>query len=124
MDDGWQQCNCSTHQDVDPALAACPSGAAMSFHDPQSGAPLVNKHRFPDMKAMVDFGHSLGLKVGTYLNNCICMENRLQPHYEQDAKWLVDMGFDGVKIDGESSSRTFICFTLARCACARTRACN
>ena len=72
MDDGWQQCNCSTHQDIDPILAACPAGAAMSFRDPQSGAPLVNKHRFPDMKAMVDFGHSLGLKVGTYLNNCIC----------------------------------------------------
>eukprot|EP01047_Picozoa_sp_COSAG01_P103177 COSAG01_NODE_32669_length_577_cov_1.905858_1_plen_77_part_10 len=23
MDDGWQQCNCSTHQDIDPTLPMC-----------------------------------------------------------------------------------------------------
>ena len=32
------------------------------------------------------------------------MENRLQPHYEEDAKWLVDMGFNGVKINAVSDA--------------------
>ena len=74
MDDGWQQCNCSTHQDMDPTLPTCgQNGAsqAMSFHDPVTGDPVVNLHRFPAMKELVDYGHSLGLKVGTYLNNCV-----------------------------------------------------
>ncbi|CAK0807191.1 unnamed protein product, partial [Prorocentrum cordatum] len=56
------------------------------------------------MKALVEYGHSLGLKVGTYLNNCICMEVNLEPHYEEDVRWFTDMGFDGVKIDGCGSS--------------------
>ena len=141
-------------------LASCAAGVPMSFHDASTGAPIVNPHRFPDMKALVDYGHSLGLKVsatrtcdtrtrslfflspwrtctfetywcaaslppqhhrhatcplpaappnprpqvGTYLNNCICMENRIAPHYEQDAAWMLDMGFDGVKIDACGSS--------------------
>ena len=61
---------------------------------------MVNKHRFPDgMKALVDYGHSLGLKVGSYLNNCICMDKDHEPKYEQDVKWFMDAGFDEVKID-------------------------
>jgi hypothetical protein len=45
-------------------------------------------------------GHSLGLKVGTYLNNCICMEGAKDgQHYEQDVAWMMEAGFDGVKID-------------------------
>lgn len=106
MDDGWQRCNCSTRQDVDPSLPQCPNlcfGGQCTFHG-QDGLPLVRKDRFPDMKTLVEYGHSLGLKVGTYLNNCICMEVNLQPHYEEDVRWFTDMGFDGVKIDGCGSS--------------------
>ena len=70
MDDGWQQCNCSTHQDMDPTLPSCSigdcRGGRCSFHSPVDGAPMVNPHRFPTgMKSLVDYGHSLGLKVGT-----------------------------------------------------------
>ena len=54
LDDNWQ---------------ACGAGVGGSFHDGATGAPLVNASRFPDMKAMVDYGHSLGLKVGWYDNN-------------------------------------------------------
>ena len=52
------------------------------------------------MKSLVDYGHSLGLKVGSYLNNCICMEkwNNDFTRYAKDVKWFTDMGFDGVKI--------------------------
>lgn len=107
MDDGWQQCNCSVRQDLDPSLPKCDGdlcfGGHCSWHD-KDGNPLVRKSRFPDMKALVDFGHSLGLKVGTYLNTCICNEHGPQ-HYEQDVKWMMDMGFDGVKIDNCGDSQ-------------------
>ena len=100
MDDGWQQCNCSTHQDMDPTLPTCSigdcRGGKCSFHDPGNGTPMVNAHRFPSgMKALVDYGHSLGLKVGTYLNNCICMEASKTQHYEEDVAWMMAAGFDG-----------------------------
>lgn len=121
MDDGWQGCNCSTHQMIDNSLPQCSigdcRGGKCSWHDPTTGKPRVkgedptkpesNTNRFPHgMKALVDYGHSLGLKVGGYLNNCICMEaHGAQPHYEQDVEWLVhDVGFDGVKIDNCGTS--------------------
>ena len=59
------------------------------------------------MKALVDYGHSLGLKVGSYLNNCICMEtwNKSPDRYKKDVAWFTEMGFDGVKIDNCGSSK-------------------
>ncbi|CAK0860653.1 unnamed protein product [Prorocentrum cordatum] len=107
MDDGWQQCNCSTRQAIDPGLPNCSIGDCRSghcsWHD-KMGEPLVNSHRFPNgMKSIVDHGHSHGLKVGTYLNNCICMEEG-HAHYEQDVEWMMSLGFDGVKIDNCGSS--------------------
>ena len=51
LDDNWQMCH---------------AGFQGSFHDEQ-GNPIVNKTRFPDLKAMVDFGHSLNLSVGWYI---------------------------------------------------------
>ncbi|CAE7211879.1 unnamed protein product [Symbiodinium pilosum] len=108
MDDGWQHCNCSVRQDLDPTLPKCDGdlcfGGHCSWHDSR-GMPIVRKDRFPDMKALVDFGHSRGLKVGTYLNNCICNEHG-PTHYEQDVSWMVsEMSFDGVKIDSCGSSQ-------------------
>ena len=92
MDDGWQQCNCSTRQAIDPALPNCSIsmcvGGECSWHD-SSGAPQVNAHRFPEgMKKLVDYGHSLGLKVGSYLNNCICMCVRPRPRARDQAPLL------------------------------------
>jgi hypothetical protein len=57
MDDGWQQCNCSTRQAIDPALPICSIQACVSGHcswHSKNGTPLVNHHRFPDgMKSLV-----------------------------------------------------------------------
>jgi hypothetical protein len=40
---------------------ACAGGAPLrSFHN-ASGYPLINLTRFPDMRAMTDFAHRLGL---------------------------------------------------------------
>jgi len=117
MDDGWQKCNCSTRGSIDPSLPTCPvcKTGGCSWHTPDSegGKPIVDLHKFPDMKAMVDHGHSLGLKVGSYMNNCVCMEGGDPPmgnhcngetHYEQDVAFLVENGFDGVKIDNCGAS--------------------
>lgn len=54
---------------------------------------------------MTDYGHSLGLKVGWYGNNCICKEHYLkneteiQNHYVGDAQAHIDYGFDSTKLD-------------------------
>eukprot|EP00928_Gymnodinium_smaydae_P087229 TRINITY_DN71522_c0_g1_i1.p1 TRINITY_DN71522_c0_g1~~TRINITY_DN71522_c0_g1_i1.p1 ORF type:complete len:615 (+),score=55.17 TRINITY_DN71522_c0_g1_i1:204-2048(+) len=110
MDDGWQQCNCSTRQDLDPTLPKCSpndcSSGKCTWHNKTNGRPMVNQHRFPNMHDLVSYGHSLGLKVGGYLNNCICMEGSNSPtHYEKDVEWFLAMGFDEVKIDSCGSSK-------------------
>lgn len=90
LDDNWQQCN---------------AGAFNSFHD-IDGYPIINTDLFPDMKGMTDHGHALGLRVGWYMNNCICQEHswkgetNISKHMEQSAKAVADYGFDGVKLDG------------------------
>lgn len=96
LDDNWQ---------------ACGQGVGNSFHD-KDGNPLLNKERFPDMKGMVDYIHSLGLKAGWYHNNCICQEKNADlwpaqggqkkgyPHYQGDVNATVHFGYDSVKLDG------------------------
>ena len=70
------------------------------FHDP-AGNPVVNKTRFPDMKAMTDEIHALNLTAGFYGNNCFCHENRAnQSLFIGDASALVAFGFDASKFDG------------------------
>eukprot|EP00755_Sulcionema_specki_P034192 Sspe_Gene.102411::Locus_77636_Transcript_1_1_Confidence_1.000_Length_557::g.102411::m.102411/K07407/E3.2.1.22B, galA, rafA; alpha-galactosidase len=90
LDDNWQ---------------ACKAGVNSSFHD-ADGNPLINKDRFPDMKAMTDYGHKLGMRVGWYMNNCICRENQftdpgyITKHMERSAAAVAEYGFDAVKLDG------------------------
>ena len=76
-----------------------PAGG-MRQHD-EAGFPLINVERFPDMKRLVAYGHSKGVKMGWYLNGCKCGEKTAKDmDYEGDIKYLHDFGFDGVKIDG------------------------
>ncbi|KAJ9455809.1 Alpha-galactosidase 3 [Diplonema papillatum] len=100
LDDNWQ---------------ACGTGYMGSFHD-QNGNPLVNKTTFPDMLGMTQYGHSLGLKVGWYMNNCICSEKQFvndtayrMLHMEQSVKAIAAYEFDGVKLDncGEWTNLTW-----------------
>jgi len=105
MDDGWQQCNCSTPQGPYPHSSTNVScsvndcrGGKCTFHDQTTGRPLVDKLRFPDLAALVAYGHSLGLQVGFYLNTCICMEKG-RTYFEEDVAFMAEMKFDTVKID-------------------------
>ena len=71
-----------------------------------SGAPLVNKSKFPDVKAMVAYGHSKEVSMGWYNNNCICMDGPAKASdsawgakcFAADVQFLVDNDFDAVKV--------------------------
>ena len=88
LDDGWQQCG---------------AGVNKSFHT-AAGDPIIDLKKFPDMGAMVAKAHSLGLKAGWYLNNCICNERSFTGPIvdliqKQDVAALRKYGFDGLKLD-------------------------
>ena len=88
LDDGWQ---------------ACGSGYKPSnytFHN-QSGFPIVNKQKFPNMKSLTDYIHSLGLRAGWYMNNCGCADKQCTSEacYQGDIDALKYYGWDDVKVD-------------------------
>eukprot|EP00440_Ansanella_granifera_P071257 gb/GFBE01077339.1/.p1 GENE.gb/GFBE01077339.1/~~gb/GFBE01077339.1/.p1 ORF type:complete len:440 (+),score=80.99 gb/GFBE01077339.1/:1-1320(+) len=86
---------------LDDAWQACGAGVNRSFHN-ESGYPIINTTRFPDMKAMTDYAHRRGVKIGWYSNNCMCREEFTQPggNAQQDADMTALLGFDGNKVDG------------------------
>jgi alpha-galactosidase len=100
IDDGWQACHTGYMGTV--------TRFNKSFHA-LDGTPLVNKTRFPNVKALVQHGHKQGLKMGWYTINCICMDTYTiqfdadkdwsRRVYEAEVEFLLDAGFDGVKID-------------------------
>lgn len=89
---------------IDEGWEGCGEGVNGTQHY-LNGTPAVNYHTFPDMKGLVDYGHSKGVKMGWYFNGCGCIEKR-EPasgwdiNYEGDIKMLHEFGFDAVKFDG------------------------
>ena len=73
----------------------------------ENGKLLTNK-RFPDMKAMTDYIHSLGLKAGTYISpgptTCAGYAGSFE-HELQDAETFSEWGFDLLKYDWCSYGR-------------------
>jgi len=65
LDDCWQVCDAK----------------GQSFHDPDTGMAVINTELFPDMEGMVQHGHTRGLHVGFYFNNCQCREAGQPTHY-------------------------------------------
>jgi len=67
----------------------------------EAGRLLTNK-RFPDMKALTDYVHRLGLKIGTYISpgpwTCAGYEGSWQ-HEQLDARQFAAWGFDYLKYD-------------------------
>jgi len=96
LDDNWQQCGSYGADEF-------------TYHSEDTGYPVINTDRFPDMKAMTDYAHSLNLTAGWYGNNCICKdhcgsgkqhnEDQGGACYQGDVDSLVSFGFDGVKLD-------------------------
>ncbi|CAJ1420721.1 unnamed protein product [Effrenium voratum] len=85
LDDNWQNCD---------------GGQKYHYHG-DSGIPIINQSRFPDMVAMTAHAHRLGLTAGWYLNNCICSEGTsTDAMYQSDVAALTVFNFDGVKLDG------------------------
>ncbi|MGH9584526.1 MAG: glycoside hydrolase family 27 protein [Bryobacteraceae bacterium] len=66
--------------------------------------------RFPDMKALADYVHSKGLKLGIYSSpgpkTCAGYEGSFR-HEEQDAKTYASWGIDYLKYDWCSASRVY-----------------
>lgn len=66
--------------------------------------------KFPDMKALVDYVHSKGLKIGIYSSpgprTCAGYEGSYQ-HEDQDAQQYADWGFDYLKYDWCSAERVY-----------------
>ena len=66
--------------------------------------------KFPDMKALADYVHSKGLKIGIYTSpgpqTCARYEGSYG-HEEQDAQQYADWGFDYLKYDWCSARRVY-----------------
>jgi alpha-galactosidase len=112
LDEGWEACGVGTHG---------------TQHD-ANGLPTINTTRFPSLKNMVNYGHSLGLKVGWYQNGCKCAEQEDVPlNYAGDIELLYDYGFDGVKMDDCGHQRNMTLYAgelrtcLASCVLAVSR---
>eukprot|EP00038_Savillea_parva_P008836 m.179517 g.179517 ORF g.179517 m.179517 type:complete len:497 (-) comp14778_c0_seq1:22-1512(-) len=132
MDEGWAACPAQPgpfphgrDPRVDPRAAMkrmnvpepFPIGHNMTaeYHklnsDGTTISPVVDTLVFPDMKAMVDKIHAMGLKAGWYLDDCLsyclsisddCPPDMCIPG---DVKAFTEFGFDNLKIDGCSAQR-------------------
>jgi alpha-galactosidase len=71
---------------------------------------IRSNEKFPDMKALADYVHGLGMKLGIYSSpgpkTCAGFEGSYQ-HEEQDAKTFAAWGIDYLKYDWCSASRVF-----------------
>jgi alpha-galactosidase len=89
VDDVWQMNRASK----DPTLQGAPRDAAGN---------IVSNHRFPDMKAMAEHIHQLGLRAGLYSSpgpwTCGGCAGSYQ-HEAQDAQQYAAWGFDYLKYD-------------------------
>jgi alpha-galactosidase len=71
---------------------------------------IQGNERFPDMKALADYVHSKGLKIGIYSSpgpkTCALYEGSYQ-HEDQDAQRYAEWGFDYLKYDWCSASKVY-----------------
>ena len=86
LDDGWQ----------------LPHAGGHGYHN-ASGFPIVNTTKFPNLRAMTDYGHARNLTVGFYGNNCWAAEVSPSPapldYYLGDVASFHAWNFDSYKLD-------------------------
>lgn len=67
------------------------------------GRAMPNKDKFPDVKALIDYIHSLGLKVGIHtcpgINDCSGFPSGAYGHEIEDLGRFVEWGIDYLKYD-------------------------
>ena len=92
---------------LDDGYQACGQGVNGSFYT-SDGDPIINTTKFPNLTEMVANAHGMGLKVGWYLNNCICnpfkAPSELSPEFAMQVlhgtvRALREASFDAVKLD-------------------------
>jgi len=78
--------------------------------DRDSNGVLRSNKKFPDMKALADYVHSKGLKIGIYSSpgprTCAGYEGSYA-HEDQDARMYAQWGIDYLKYDWCSASRIY-----------------
>jgi alpha-galactosidase len=105
-DYGYQYVN------IDDCWAGQPGSTNSEDGEPirDANGRLVPNKRFPDIKGMVDYIHSKGLKTGIYTSpgpkTCAGFAGSWQ-HEAQDAQTFADWGFDFLKYDWCSYSKIF-----------------
>jgi alpha-galactosidase len=105
-DYGYQYVNIDDCWARQPGLTNAEVGEPVRSADGQ----ILPNERFPDIKAMVDYIHSKGLKAGIYTSpgpkTCGGFEGSWQ-HEAQDARTFADWGFDFLKYDWCSYGKIF-----------------
>ena len=115
---GWNSWN-HFHRDIDDATVRAQADAMVTSGMRDAGYVYINiddtwegerdaqgviqtNKKFPDMKALADYVHGKGLKIGIYSSpgakTCAGYEGSLG-HEEQDAKTWADWGIDYLKYD-------------------------
>ncbi len=123
---GWNSWN-RFHRDIDDATVRAVAKAMVTSGMKDAGYIYVNiddtwegtrdaqgnirtNEKFPDMKALADYVHSLGLKIGIYSSpgprTCAGYEGSYK-HEVQDANMYAAWGIDYLKYDWCSASRVY-----------------
>ena len=101
IDDCWMRIAPEHYQQVKQRLAGIDTKGVVGRTRDTEGNVLPNDN-FPDMKAMTDYIHSLGLRAGIYTSpgpqTCQRYEGSYQ-HERQDAEQYAAWGFDFLKYD-------------------------
>ncbi len=97
-DYGYQYVNCDDCWARQPGLTNAEVGDPVR----DANGQILPNERFPDIKGMVDYIHSKGLKAGIYTSpgpkTCAGFEGSWQ-HEAQDAQTIANWGFDFFKYD-------------------------
>ena len=79
-------------------------GNQSAVHD-ASGDNRFNTHAYPDMSALVAFGHASGLKIGWSLNNGNAEDYCSDLNMQGDIKQAKQLGFDSLRFFGYGPCR-------------------
>jgi alpha-galactosidase len=97
----WNKFACNVSEDLLKSVADTMASNGMKDKRDANGVLQTNS-KFPDMKALADYVHSKGLKIGIYSSpgpkTCAGFEGSYG-HEEQDAKMYAAWGIDYLKYD-------------------------